>query len=127
MRNAGRKIIIAALLVIGVIYVLGEVERRREKSPEELKSAYVASQKSNARYESTSEQRTAWGKALRRAGWNCPEVKTIWWLGEDAKGVNAKVMCGPADGTKNVYKDRIFSSTMRANGVLEAKQAGLYD
>lgn len=78
-------------------------------------------------YASTPEQRATWARALRRSGWNCQDAKKIWWRGEDARGINAKIMCGPPGDGTDVYSDRIFNATMRPNGTMEVKQGSLYD
>lgn len=118
---------IAGLLAAGLLGAPETSEERARRQSKEAAQKVAAEARSRARYESTPDQRKAWGQALRRAGWNCPEVKQIWWEPEDAKGINAKLFCGPADGTGNVFSDRIFKATMRPNGVLEARTVGLYD
>jgi hypothetical protein len=101
----------------------------RDEKAEQAKLANeaIAEARRRMRYTSTPEQRDVFAKALRQVGWNCPAVKNIRWDDEDAKGKNAKVSCGPNDGTGNVYSDRMFQTTIRPNGKLEAKQVGLYD
>lgn len=121
-----RDLVLGISLLVGGGYAISLLPQAPE-SAEQMKERETRQARLDAQFNSTPEQRSAWGRALRRAGWNCPDVKKIWWRGEDAKGNNAKVMCGPAGISTDVYADRIFNVTMRPSGVLEAKQGSLYD
>lgn len=68
----------------------------------------------------------AFGQAVNRSGYSCPDVKDVWPESPDINGQNAKVLCGETH-SPNTMKDRIFRVTIRPNDKVEVRAVGLYD